>query len=89
MVVEVNVRRAERGRPLDVAYLSRLSADAAPALAATLARVEPEARATLERALATRWRPDAPGASFRADPRGWNLARARAAAAVRALSQSP
>ncbi|HXG45885.1 MAG TPA: DUF4173 domain-containing protein [Gemmatimonadales bacterium] len=91
VVVEVNVRRAEQGRALDVAYLSRLSADAVPALVAKLDRLEPDARAALRSALVTRWHAEAPapGASFRRDLRSWNRARARAAAAVGALAWSP
>lgn len=88
LVVEVNVRRAEQGRGLDAAYLSRLSADAVPALVAKLDRLEPGARAALRSALVTRWHADAPGVSF-ADPRSWNLARVRAAAAVGTLAPSP
>jgi len=41
LVVRTNVRRAGEGRALDVRYLARLSADAAPALYAALPRLVP------------------------------------------------
>jgi len=80
LIVRANADRAAMGRPLDVAYLGRLSADAVPALVAALPRLSPADREQLARQLAGR-------ADLRAtDLRGWSLARSRAAQAVAGLS---
>lgn len=76
-VARVNLARGRAGAELDVAYLSRLSADAVPTLAAGLLDLPAAARCDLTRRLEARWPADGPG-----DWRTWNVSRARAGRAV-------
>jgi hypothetical protein len=79
VTVRVNLARADGGEELDVRYLLRLSADAVPTVLAELpARDVEVACADLER-MQTRVIETTHGG------RRWNLARARALAAVRSL----
>jgi hypothetical protein len=80
VIVQANVRRAARGQPLDVEYLTRLSADAVPALAAALPRLAPPERERVALHLQGRI------AGGRADLRGWSMARRRADRAIQRLS---
>lgn len=82
VIVQTNVRRAARGQPLDVEYLTRLSADAVPALAAALPRLTPADRERVVLHLQGRI------AGGRADLRGWSVARRRAERAIQRLSTS-
>ncbi|HEX6700761.1 MAG TPA: DUF4173 domain-containing protein [Gaiellaceae bacterium] len=78
LVARIDVDRARPMRhPLDVRYVTHLSADAVPTLVARLDRMRPEGRAAVARALLHRWG----GASH--DWRTWSLARATAERTVR------
>ncbi len=80
LIVRVNAGRAVAASGFDYVYALRLSGDAVPALAATLATASPAQACRIERTLADRWL--APG---RADWRGWSVGSARARAAVREI----
>ncbi len=82
-IVNTNVRRAAEGQPLDVEYLTSLSADAVPALAAALPRLPPTDQQQVVRYL--RDRATIPGS----DLRGWSVARRRAARVVARLASHP
>jgi hypothetical protein len=77
-IVRANARHAiHSGRPFDVPYAVRLSADALPALCAVLPELPPDAQADLRDRLKRRL---SPGPST--DWRTWNWSRARAATAL-------
>jgi hypothetical protein len=77
LVARTNVDRALAGRTgLDAHYLARLSDDAVPQLVAVLPRLDREGQQVLASNLLAR--------DFGGDWRTWNVARSRAAAAVRA-----
>jgi len=83
LIARTNLRRAERTGKLDAVYLSRLSADAAPAVAGGLRRLElaPLDACLLREDLRDELR-------TRRDWRGWNLGRSRAAAIARRTPQA-
>jgi hypothetical protein len=54
-IARVNLGRAGQGAPLDQAYLSRLSADAIPAIAAGAMQLDVTERCALLRLMETRW----------------------------------
>lgn len=83
VIVATNIRRAAAGRPLDVTYLTGLSADAVPALIASLSNLSDADRGTVTLRLASR-------EDLRAtDLRGWSLARRRAREALTELPAQP
>lgn len=83
VIVATNIRRAAAGRPLDVTYLTGLSADAVPALIASLSNLSDADRGTVTLRLASREDPRA------TDLRGWSLARRRAREALTELPAQP
>ncbi len=82
-IVTTNLRRAAEGHPMDVAYVTSLSADAVPALVAALPQLAPADRQQVMRYLHDRQ------ALPHADIRGWSVARRRAARAVARVSIQP
>lgn len=80
LVVRVNVSRAVAGRPFDVAYHARLSADALPALLAAAPRLAAGECEALGTALAEHWAKRAADRVGREDWRGLDLPLARALA---------
>ena len=76
LIARVNLARSDAGKELDVSYLSRLSADAAPAIAEAWDNLDSDQRCALERVVAYRTNRGA------LDWRSWNLARHRARTAV-------
>ena len=74
-IARTNAALIGRGRVLDACYLSRLSADAAPALVEVLPELKAEDRGLLASGLLRRWSPGG-------DWRTWNWSRARARSAV-------
>ena len=80
LVVRVNVSRAVAGRPFDVAYHARLSADALPALLAAAPRLAAGECEALGTALAEHWEKRAADRVGREDWRGLDLPLARALA---------
>ncbi len=83
LIARTNLRRAERTGKLDAVYLSRLSADAAPAVAGGLRRLEmvPLDACVLREDLRDELRTPR-------DRRGWNLAHSRAAAIARRMPKT-
>jgi hypothetical protein len=79
IIVRTNLARAQAGAELDAAYISHLSADAAPAVIAALPQLDTDARCRIAAGLLRRWGPD-----VRLDWRNWSWSAARARAAVRA-----
>jgi hypothetical protein len=77
LVARIDVDRARAARPLDVRYVTRLSADAVPTLVGRLDRIDPAARRVLARELLRRW--EQGGGEWRT----WSLARSRAERVVR------
>jgi len=77
LIARVNTARAAQGHVFDADYLTRLSADAAPFLLDRLEALPADAQCPLLTSIDKRF-----GAKA-ADWRDWNLARARASAAVR------
>lgn len=85
VVARANLTRAQRsGDPssFDVSYATSLGADAVPALLAGLSTLPESHRCIIARRMLDRWGPDSPPLPLRA----WNLAVARARAAVQARS---
>jgi hypothetical protein len=81
LIVRVNAERASAGRGFDINYAASLSADAVPALKASLPRLnEQDRRAVMDRL--QRW--PLSESSEPAGWRSWNWSRARARSAVRA-----
>jgi hypothetical protein len=79
LIVRTNLSHAEIwGRGFDAAYVAGLSADAVPALAASLPALSPEGRCTVAETLLRRWPVDAG-----TDWRTWNRSRSRAQEIVR------
>ncbi|HKS26702.1 MAG TPA: DUF4173 domain-containing protein [Pyrinomonadaceae bacterium] len=84
LIVRANLSHAERqGRGFDALYAAGLSADAVPALAASLPAMTRDERCTTAYFLLYRWPVDA-----RSDWRTWNIARSRAQETVRENVQS-
>jgi len=79
IIVRTTLARAQAGAELDAAYISHLSADAAPAVIAALPQLDTDARCRIAAGLLRRWGPD-----VRLDWRNWSWSAARARAAVRA-----
>ncbi len=79
LIVKTNVARATSGATIDTTYLTRLSADAVPALLDALPHLEPEVQAEVAQRLIIRWH-----SPNQADWRMWSRARATAYAAVEA-----
>ncbi|HEY0322318.1 MAG TPA: DUF4173 domain-containing protein [Pyrinomonadaceae bacterium] len=80
VIVRVNISHAENlGRGFDAAYAVGLSADAVPALVASLPAMSRDARYIVADSLLRRWPVEG-----RADWRTWNVARSEAQATVRA-----
>jgi hypothetical protein len=77
LVARIDVDRARAARPLDVRYVTRLSADAVPTLVGRLDRIDPAARRVLARELLRRW--ERGGGEWRT----WSLARSSAERVVR------
>jgi hypothetical protein len=75
-IARTNLARAAAGRPLDVAYLTDLSADAAPAIAAALPGLDPALACPLAQQLQTAIE------RYPVDWRAWNLSRWTARRAV-------
>lgn len=74
LIVRANIAHAERwGRGFDASYAVGLSADAVPALAASLPAMSREKRCTVAESLLSRWPVEA-----RVDWRTWNRSRRRA-----------
>jgi hypothetical protein len=82
-IARQNLERMREGRQFDAAYLTELSADAAPVLAAALPELSPEDRGVLEKRL-QRWAP-----ADSDDWRAWSWSRARAREAVSAVTGAP
>lgn len=78
LIAETNLARAVAGESLDGPYLSRLSADAVPALVEAVPSLPPIEKQALAAGLLARWAGSSP------DWRTWNAARAQARAAVAA-----
>ncbi|HEX8748955.1 MAG TPA: DUF4173 domain-containing protein [Pyrinomonadaceae bacterium] len=79
LIVRANISHAEmQGRGFDALYAAGLSADAVPALAASLPVMTGQERCTVARALLNRW-PEGRGQDWRT----WNVARSRAQEIVR------
>lgn len=76
IIARVNLSRSQAGKELDVSYLSRLSADAAPVIVAAWEGMDQDQRCSLYRVVDRSNR----GAD---DWRSWSLARHRARSAVR------
>jgi hypothetical protein len=76
MIVRTNVERATNGAPLDAAYMSKLSADAVPALVDALGRVNPETQCVIAKRLQEVVKDRASG--LPEDWRWWNASRRRA-----------
>jgi hypothetical protein len=72
VIAEVNLARAARGRPLDVAYAATLSADALPAFHRGLPRLGTNEACAAASRLEDRWRGELAGAGR------WTIALARA-----------
>jgi uncharacterized protein DUF4153 len=72
VIAEVNLGRAARGRPLDVAYAATLSADALPAFHRTLPRLATNEACEAAVRLEGRWREEL------AARERWTIALARA-----------
>ena len=83
IIVETNLERYAAGRAFDVSYHMRLGPDAVPTLVAALPRLPAAERHQLQAALHDRFLQNAA-----VDWREWNLARARARAAVLPLTLS-
>jgi hypothetical protein len=79
VVIAVNVARAERGQPFDVAYHARLSADAVPALLAAADRLPGQQGAALRADVREVW---TIRAAERGDWRQWTLSYLRALTAL-------
>ena len=77
LIARINLSRSEIGKDLDVSYLSRLSADAAPAIVRAWDSLDNDQRCAMQRVVDYRTNR---GAN---DWRSWSLARHRARAAVR------
>ncbi|HSW11121.1 MAG TPA: DUF4173 domain-containing protein [Bacillota bacterium] len=78
LVARVNIGRMADGRPVDVWHLGRLSADAVPALLASIELLPPQDAAILASRLLSRW-----AYVPTADWRTGNVGRARARSAIR------
>lgn len=79
LIVRTNLSHAEIwGRGFDAQYVAGLSADAVPALAASLPAISRQGRCTVAHTLLTRWPVDAGQ-----DWRTWNLSRSQAQAVMR------
>ncbi|MFZ0964078.1 MAG: DUF4173 domain-containing protein [Terriglobia bacterium] len=79
LIARTNMARARAGHVFDIAYISRLSADAVPEIVAGLPTLSPAPRRTLAKALLERWSPPE-----NHDWRSWTLASSRAWQAVSA-----
>lgn len=79
VVIAVNVARAERGQPFDVAYHARLSADAVPALLAAAERLPAQQGDALRADVREVW---TIRAAERGDWRQWTLSYLRALTAL-------
>lgn len=79
LIVRTNVARLEEGRDLDVHYVLNLSADAVPALIASLDQVEGEEGARIAQRLLRTWAYTEPD-----DWRNWKVSRSLARQAVEA-----
>ena len=77
LIVRTNLDRAAAGTPFDARYAATRSADAVPALLASLPTLTPTDRCLVARELLARW-----GTSDGPDWRTWNWSRQRARAAV-------
>lgn len=77
LIVQVNAGRRSAVEPVDVRYVSRLSADAVPSVVAVLPELPAETRAALAKSVLSRW--SAPSAP---DPRTWSWGRYQAWLAV-------
>jgi hypothetical protein len=84
MIVRTNIARALEGREVDTGYLTKLGADAAPALAEALPRLNAATRCDLAAALAARGNDRARG--LPEDWRWWNSSARRAFEIGRQLS---
>jgi hypothetical protein len=78
-IAQVNLNRGQAGAPLDLAYLTQLSADAVPATLRAVPGLPPADRCVVLQALERRWGPDSKAASE------WNLSRRSAARALDAV----
>jgi hypothetical protein len=79
LIARTNMARSRAGHTFDAAYLSELSADAAPEIVAGLSTMNPVDRRKLAKAMLESWTPPA-----KPDWRSWTLSRARAWQAVSA-----
>lgn len=79
IIVETNIARAESGKPLDAAYLTRLTSDATPALVQEMKRMPPAQQAEVKLALRRR------EASLEHNWRSWHIGRSIARELVRRL----
>jgi len=77
VIARTNLARAA-DRPVDVGYLSDLSADAVPTLLAGITGMAPEDRCAAARSILARWSDEDNRPSSRGDWRRWNAASARA-----------
>ncbi|HEX5413522.1 MAG TPA: DUF4173 domain-containing protein [Terriglobia bacterium] len=77
LIARTNLERANQGRKFDASYVSTLSADAVPALAAHLQELKPQDSRTIATRILKQW-----PAGKRSDWRSWSWGRARAAQAV-------
>lgn len=83
-----NLDRAAAGvREPDVAYLSRLGADAVPTIVERFAELPPEAGCALGQSLLSRWLDEGGRPADDSDWRTWNAAEAKARRAVQASQQ--
>ncbi len=79
VIVETNIARAEAGKPLDAAYLTRLTSDATPALIHEMRRMPAAQQEEVKLALRRR------EASVESNWRAWHFGRAVAGALVARL----
>lgn len=82
LIVKANVARPEKPEAVDVAYLGELSADAVPALVASMDALSPTMRPVMARYVLANWRDNHRGWA------SWNYGHAAAFAAVAAHRQA-
>jgi hypothetical protein len=87
LIVRTNVRRGAEAHQLDVAYLATLSADAAPALRASLPRLSAREQCVVLKSLRRELRPRRAADGY--GWQSWSVARHRAHGIARELRATP
>jgi len=83
LMARTNLARAVAGRPLDAAYVARLSADALPTLLRLLPALSPPERCAISAALLARWNPELHSGAR------WNISLSRASRLLAADAPLP